>query len=72
MCNLHKQFTDLACVSSISRKIAQMVVGLSYFIKNNTKNSQMEYFSYLRYAMIYRCNLQNLQTRKTIGKMTKN
>ena len=49
-----------------------MVVGLSYFIKNNTKNSQMEYFSCLRYAMIYRCNLQNLQTRKTIGKMTKN
>ena len=32
--------------------------------KLNTRNSQIKYFPYLKYVMIYRPDLHNLQTRK--------
>ena len=41
--------------------------------KLNTKNPQIKYFPCLKYVMIYRPDLYNLQTRKkTAEKVTKN
>ena len=41
-----------------------MEIRLADFINANTENSQMKNCQCLIYAMIYRPNLQNLQTRK--------
>ena len=41
-----------------------MVIGLADFINANTINSEMKHCPCLRYAMIYRHNLQNLRTTK--------
>ena len=41
-----------------------MEIGLADFINANTINSEMKHCSCLRYAMIYRHNLQNLRTTK--------
>ena len=52
-------------------KLLEVVFSLVVSLNANTENSQIKHCPCPKYVMIKRPNLNNLQTRKDISKMTK-